>query len=125
MNQKYSIYYYDPDGEQHRSDGPAEISANGDQEWFDHGLHHNPNGPAVIRKDFEAWLWQAHYHRYDGPAQIDKSDDGRSQWCLGPGYGFRATVAAGVMPGGWLPALWSHFAQHPTGIDGKTVREEP
>jgi hypothetical protein len=39
--------WFDENGEIHREDGPAFISAHGDKQWEIHGINHRLDGPAI------------------------------------------------------------------------------
>ena len=40
-------WYYNEQGQLHRTDGPAVEYANGDKEWWVNGQLHRPDGPAI------------------------------------------------------------------------------
>jgi hypothetical protein len=43
-------------GELHRENGPALITKEGDEHWFEHGRRHRIGGPAVVtRNGAEQW----------------------------------------------------------------------
>lgn len=84
------VFYFDGDDLPHRSDGPAREYTNGEREWFEHGLRHREDGPAVTwpapkgtskRKAAEfgyaAWYRRGQRHREDGPAQVYPNGDQR------------------------------------------------
>jgi hypothetical protein len=50
--------WYNEDGKLHRTDGPAIISANGHQYWYQHDNLYREDGPAQIwpRGDVDWWL---------------------------------------------------------------------
>jgi hypothetical protein len=55
------------------------ILPNGSQEWYQEGLLHRLDGPAVIRPSgYQAWHLDGKYHRIDGPAWIHP--DGYQYW---------------------------------------------
>tara|TARA_R110000851_G_scaffold328860_1_gene500255 strand:- start:1040 stop:1318 length:279 start_codon:yes stop_codon:yes gene_type:complete len=64
-------YWYDTNGEYHRTDGPAIEYASGTKIWYKHSLVHRTDGPAVEwangtnewylndqRMSFEEWLYE-------------------------------------------------------------------
>ena len=67
------------DGRLHRTDGPAVIHPNGDQEWWVNGQRHRTAGPAYIGADgTQEWLVNGRRHRLTGPAYIGA--DGEQEW---------------------------------------------
>jgi hypothetical protein len=42
---------YTLDGDLHREDGPALISAQGDENWYLNGLRHRVGGPAIVTRN--------------------------------------------------------------------------
>lgn len=68
------------DNKMHRIGGPAFIRAykhgSWDIAWFEDGLHHRIDGPAIMSKDLESWYFQGKSHRTDGPAFVHKSHNG-------------------------------------------------
>lgn len=58
------------DAKYHREDGPAITTAQGDEEWFQHGNRHRLYGPAVktIEDNGEEWWVNGERHREYGPA---------------------------------------------------------
>ena len=42
-------------GQQHRTDGPAEEFANGDKLWWLNGKLHRDGGPAIDANGYKAW----------------------------------------------------------------------
>ena len=67
------------DGRLHRTDGPARIWPNGDQEWFQNGRLHRTDGPAIIHANgHQEWRQYGRRHRTDGPAII--YSDGAEEW---------------------------------------------
>lgn len=66
--------------ELHRSDGPAVIHPNGDQEWYDDGQRHRVDGPAIEKSTCKIWYNRGKRHRTDGPAVIHV--DGRVEYWL-------------------------------------------
>lgn len=58
-------------GLRHRDDGPAILTADGDQEWWQHGHRHRLDGPAVIFGEYPDGYWFVHGHRLhdDGPLE--------------------------------------------------------
>ena len=66
-------------GQLHRVDGPAYISADGSQWWYHNGQLHRVDGPAYINVDgHQEWYKHDKRHRVDGPAYI--GSDGRQEW---------------------------------------------
>lgn len=65
----------------HRTDGPAIIYSDGDEEWYYHDVLHRVGGPAVtwINGTLE-WYVNGRHHREDGPA-IEWAD-GMNEWFL-------------------------------------------
>jgi len=66
---------------QHREDGPAVVTANGNQVWWLHDKIHREDGPAVVTANGNQvwWLHESHLengqHREDGPAFIKANGD--------------------------------------------------
>ncbi len=55
----------------HRDDGPALICVNGDQHWYQHGTHHRDGGPAIIYANGDqTWYQHGQCHRDGEPAVI-------------------------------------------------------
>lgn len=51
---RYTLISYFQNGLLHRDDGPAVIAGNGSlREWYQHGVRHRTDGPAVEYDDFE------------------------------------------------------------------------
>jgi hypothetical protein len=74
-------WWYDSDGEFHRTDGPAVVRTNGYKAWFQHGVRHRTAGPAVEYADGAKEWWQhGNYHRDDGPAV--ENTNGHQRWWL-------------------------------------------
>jgi hypothetical protein len=71
------------DGELHREDGPAVISAAGSKSWYRYGKRHREDGPAIeMAGGTLAWFENGERHREGGPAIQLK--DGRCRWwCRG------------------------------------------
>jgi hypothetical protein len=68
-----------PQGQRHRTDGPAYERANGTKEWFFNDQCHRTEGPAVEWADGSKWWYvNGQRHRTDGPAVEDA--DGTKQW---------------------------------------------
>lgn len=61
--------YYNDDEQEHRDDGPAIISVNGDRSWLTRGLLDNDDIPSVLRST-GAILWYKDFRpcRKNGPA---------------------------------------------------------
>lgn len=63
--------YWYLDGKPHRANGPAVQDANGDCEWYFHGKRHRADGPAIVRHDgLQEWYFHGKRHRTDGPAIV-------------------------------------------------------
>ena len=74
-----TVFYYNAQGETHRTTGPAIIHSNGDEYWYQNGKRHRIDGPAVIRADgSKAWYQQGLLHRTDGAAVVRA--DGTRAW---------------------------------------------
>ena len=68
-------------GQRHRLDGPAVISAAGTQEWWVNDQRHRPDGPAIIgAAGTQEWWVNGQWHRLDGPAVIWANGD--QEWCV-------------------------------------------
>ena len=65
------IVWHDSDGELHRDDGPALISKNGDQYWFQHGKRHRDDGPAIEWLDGDKF-WYSNDKRLSFDKWLDK-----------------------------------------------------
>ncbi len=56
-------------GELHRKDGPAVVTARGSKRWFRNGYAHRDDGPAIENVDgLRVWYRDGLLHREDGPA---------------------------------------------------------
>jgi hypothetical protein len=65
----------------HRVDGPAVVRPDGTQRWLRHGKLHRTDGPALIDADgAECWYIDDKLHRVDGPARTNS--DGVKFWYL-------------------------------------------
>lgn len=64
----------------HRLRGPAVEYPNGDKEWYQNGLKHRPDGPAVERGKARFWYQKGQLHRTDGPSC--EYTDGVKAWHL-------------------------------------------
>jgi hypothetical protein len=93
--------YWRVNGKSHRDDGPAVITVEGSQTWFQHGVirrKNNGDGPSHIGVDGTQW-WtnEKGFHRDDGPAIIypdgarriqgftihrDDEPNNRNQWFI-------------------------------------------
>ena len=74
-------FWYNKDGKFHRTDGPAVIWADGDQEWWLNGERHRTDAPAVIHANgARRWFLNGKFHRTNGPAYI--TVDGDQYWFL-------------------------------------------
>lgn len=62
----------------HRMDGPAVVYPYGSEEWFQNGKRHRTDGPAVTDNEAKHWFINGVRHREDGPA-IEYAD-GRWEW---------------------------------------------
>ena len=75
--------YYKLDGKRHRSDGPAIIENNGDEEWYLNDKRHRLDGPAQIQKGYcNFWYKNGKFHRLDGPAieYVNEEDKKYNKW---------------------------------------------
>jgi len=71
-----------PNGDLHRTDGPAIIYPSGSKAWYYHGKRHRIDGPAVIRADgTKIWCHHGKLHRIDGPAVIN-TDGSVEYWFM-------------------------------------------
>lgn len=77
------IYYLDPAPPNtnfwhvhyHRDDGPAIEWFDGTKEWYQNGLRHRIDGPAVESIHTNRWFQHGKLHRLDGPAvEYNKTD---------------------------------------------------
>ena len=74
-----TVFYYNAQGQTHRTTGPAIIQPNGDEYWYQGGVLHRLDGPAVVRADgTRAWYQQGLLHRTDGAAVLRA--DGTRAW---------------------------------------------
>jgi hypothetical protein len=64
----------------HNSNGPAVTTTNGYQAWYENGLRHRNDGPAIEYEGFSAWYQNGKAHRLGGPAKI--FSDGTKQWWI-------------------------------------------
>lgn len=62
------IMEYRKNGELHRLDGPALLTADGLEAWYRHGVLHRVDGPAFVFGIVEEWHFDGKLHRDDGPA---------------------------------------------------------
>lgn len=62
----------------HNTLEPAVQKSNGDFFWYDHGVLHRENGPAVMHNNTIMWYNKGVVHREDGPAIIRK--DGKEEF---------------------------------------------
>jgi len=76
-------WYYNEQGQLHRTDGPAVEYANGDKSWWVNDQRHRTDGPAVeyANGDKEWWV-NCQLHRPDGPA-IEYASGTKSWWVNG------------------------------------------
>ena len=52
------IYFY-KNGQKHRDDGPAVISADGGKEWYQNGYRHREDGPSFEKgENHKEWWWE-------------------------------------------------------------------
>jgi hypothetical protein len=59
-------WWHDSDGNIHRTDGPAIIYADGDCEWYQHGLRHRDNGPALeYASGSKSWYLHGEYLSFE------------------------------------------------------------
>ena len=74
-----TVFYYNAQGQLHRTGGPAAIHHNGTVAWYQNGELHREDGPAVVRADgSKAWYQQGLLHRTDGAAVLRA--DGTRAW---------------------------------------------
>ncbi len=73
-----NTYYYNKNGQFHRTDGAAIEWRNGDREWYINGKCHRIDGPAVENSISKYWYINDYFHREDGPAIEDKK--GNKEW---------------------------------------------
>lgn len=63
-------FWYDDNGNYHRTDGPAYIY-HGSEWWYFHGKQHRVGGPAYESiNGVKVWYFNDQRHRIDGPAVI-------------------------------------------------------
>ena len=92
--------FTNPDGELHRTDGPAITRPDGTQEWWLNGRRHREDGPAVTRPDgTQEWWLNGWLHRIDGPA-ITRPDGTQEWWQRGKRH--RDDGPAVILPDGTL-----------------------
>jgi len=66
-------------GIRHRVDGPAVEYADGTKHWYQNGQLHRVDGPAIERANGDKfWCQNGKYHRTDGPAV--EHTDGYKSW---------------------------------------------
>ena len=53
------------------------VDEDGTQKWYQNGLLHRTDGPALIYEDVQFWYQNGWRHRVDGPAEI---------WTVGEHY---------------------------------------
>ena len=76
-----STQHWYQNGLLHRLDGPAVIRADGTQHWYQNGQVHRLDGPAYIYSNgSQRWYQNGQRHRLDGPAVI--CADGSQYWYL-------------------------------------------
>ena len=70
-------FWYDSDDNLHRTDVPAVILADSYQAWYQHGLRHRANGPAVEWPDgHKEWCLRGKYLSFDQWLdKVDMSDE--------------------------------------------------
>lgn len=69
------------DGKKHRDSGPAIEDATGTKFWYLHGVWHREDGPAAEYPDGKKeWARNGQRHREDGPAVINA--DGTEEWWM-------------------------------------------
>ena len=76
---------YKLDGKMHRTDGPAVIFSNGDEDWYINDKLHRSDGPAMIRVNYRSyWFNNDNLHRLDGPAieYVREEDKQHNQWWI-------------------------------------------
>ncbi|MFO0190305.1 MAG: hypothetical protein ACK54F_03545 [Planctomycetia bacterium] len=72
-------WYYNKQGQLHRTDGPAIEWVDGNKSWYVNGQLHRPDGPAVEWDDGDKEWWvNGKLHRTDGPAY--EWADGSKAW---------------------------------------------
>jgi len=68
-------------GVRHRTDGPAIEYTDGDKHWYENGVRHRTDGPAVENTDgAKFWYENGELHRTNGPAV--ENTDGAKFWYL-------------------------------------------
>lgn len=68
-------------GIKHRADGPAVERADGTRKWYVNGELHRVDGPAIEHADgTRKWYFHNHRHRVDGPAVV--YPNGRREWYM-------------------------------------------
>ncbi len=78
---KEMVVHRDSNGDFHREDGPAWISPDGSQVWWQHNGRHREDGPAEIFPDGEKQWWlHGNLRREGGPAIT--GPDGTQEWYL-------------------------------------------
>lgn len=71
------IYFFDKDNVPHNETGPAYLHADGTEQWFQGGIRHRVDGPAVRKNDGVFIFWKKDEWYYDDivlPANI------RQEW---------------------------------------------
>ncbi len=76
---------YWENGELHRTDGPAIMTAAGDKFYYQHFKLHRDNGPAIDSDGARYWFVHGVQHRSDGPA-VDLPGGYREYWLNGVKY---------------------------------------
>ncbi len=66
--------YLNAEGKFHRLKGPAQVFANHDALWFQNGVLHREDGPAMISNQFKskAWYW---YGKFVGQSPVFSDED--------------------------------------------------
>ena len=95
----------------------VEEAGNG-RRWYEGGLLHRADGPAVERSTREEWYFRGELHRLGGPAVV--VCDGTREWWEG-GRRHRLDGPARIRPGGRLE-WWRHGHLHRD--DGPAVVSE-
>ena len=69
-------------GVRHRLDGPAVEYSDGNKMWYQNGMRHRLDGPAVeYSSGNKAWYQNGKLHRLDGPA-VEYSSGSNKMWYI-------------------------------------------
>jgi len=130
----YTVQYFNKEGRKHRSDGPAKIVYDKNDDIIERvyhkdGILHRTDGPAVIETgildsdDVTYYYWLGQRHRYDGPYNSTPSGH-QTFWTLYDIAYFRISSRIKKPPINWLAVVWTHFHNmNDIGVDGKMTRE--